>query len=199
MGRGRKRAALRDTYPVPEDCNSLETHLAELERLQLTLRGTSTANPAFEFRHAITQEVAYNLLPYAQRRELHRRAATWYEHHRAAASGYPLLAYLWERAGKSAASVHFSTRSGKLCATRRDDGVIAMDLPADPPTVGDPPPGLQEALRGEGTEYAAGTGYLHYHRLEGDDGKVDEDGQEISTEGEETDVTVSADGGDGTG
>jgi DNA-directed RNA polymerase subunit beta' len=45
----------------------------------------------------------------------------------------------------------------------------------------------------------AGTGYLHYHRLEGDDGKVDEeDGQEISTEGEETDVTVSADGGDGT-
>jgi DNA-directed RNA polymerase subunit beta' len=43
----------------------------------------------------------------------------------------------------------------------------------------------------------AGTGYLHYHQPEDGDGKVNED--EPSIEGETTDVTVSADGDDGTG
>ena len=45
----------------------------------------------------------------------------------------------------------------------------------------------------------AGTGYLHYHRQEDDDGKVDEDGQELSMEGEVIDVAVDTDGDDGTG
>ena len=52
------------------------------------------------FKHVVTQEVAYSLLLYAQRRQLHRAVAEWYEHTQAEdrTSLYPLLAYHWGRA-----------------------------------------------------------------------------------------------------
>jgi PhzF family phenazine biosynthesis protein len=43
------------------------------------------------------------------------------------------------------AEARFETTSGRLTA-RRDDGWIAMDFPADPPTPVEPPPALLDAL-----------------------------------------------------
>jgi tetratricopeptide (TPR) repeat protein len=51
------------------------------------------------FKHAITQEVAYNLLPFAHRRDLHGRVAKWYAGSDEAP--WPTLAWHWERAGEA--------------------------------------------------------------------------------------------------
>ncbi len=54
---------------------------------------------------------------------------------------------LWERAFLPPdAPAVFETRSGRLTARRREDGLIVLDFPADPPRAVAPPPGLLEAL-----------------------------------------------------
>ena len=57
---------LRDLYPVPIEEDALVDHLATLTRLDLVEPAPSAPEPSYEFRHAITQEVAYNLMPPGQ-------------------------------------------------------------------------------------------------------------------------------------
>ncbi len=70
---------LHDIYPIAADRMRLEEHLLELERQSLTSVESIEPELAYEFTHVITQEVAYNLLLYEQRRQLHERVASWYE------------------------------------------------------------------------------------------------------------------------
>ncbi|MCA9981428.1 MAG: AAA family ATPase, partial [Anaerolineales bacterium] len=70
---------LRDVYPIAADRLKLEDHLLELERQSLTAVESIEPELAYGFTHVITQEVAYNLLLYEQRRQLHERVADWYE------------------------------------------------------------------------------------------------------------------------
>ena len=74
--------------------------LDDLARQDFTVLDTPGPDLAYLFKHVMTQEVAYGLLLYAQRRQLHRAVAEWYEHTQAEdlASLYPLLAYHWGRA-----------------------------------------------------------------------------------------------------
>jgi tetratricopeptide (TPR) repeat protein len=78
----------------------LNQYLETLTRLSLTLIESETPDLAYLFKHAVTQEVAYNLMLYSQRRQLHQAVAEWietsYEHE--IASYYALLAYHWIRA-----------------------------------------------------------------------------------------------------
>jgi class 3 adenylate cyclase/tetratricopeptide (TPR) repeat protein len=86
-------------YPVAVDKPQLPTYLEVLQRLDITPRDLSTLELQYTFKHAITQEVAYSFLLFAQRRELHRAIAEWYE---ASATDltpfHPLLAHHWSRA-----------------------------------------------------------------------------------------------------
>lgn len=59
--------------------------------------------------------------------------------------------------------IRFHTRSGVLTATLRDPW-IELDLPAAPPEIGPPPPGLVESVGGEATY--VGTSPLGDHVLE---------------------------------
>lgn len=70
---------LHDVYPIAADRTKLTEHLLELERQSLTTIESIEPELAYEFTHVITQEVAYNLLLYEQRRQLHERIASWYE------------------------------------------------------------------------------------------------------------------------
>jgi predicted ATPase/class 3 adenylate cyclase len=58
---------------------ALRQHLDTLEALDLTPLETPEPELTYIFRHATTQEVAYGTLLFAQRRELHRTVAEWYE------------------------------------------------------------------------------------------------------------------------
>jgi predicted ATPase len=54
----------------------LGSTLAELRRLNLLLETATGVEPNVTFRHALTQQVAYEDIPFERRRELHAAAAT---------------------------------------------------------------------------------------------------------------------------
>lgn len=91
---------LHAIHPIEADKPSLYEYLTTLTRMSLTLIESEAPDMAYIFKHAITQEVAYNLMLYAQRRQLHQAVAEWiessYEHE--IASYYALLAYHWIQA-----------------------------------------------------------------------------------------------------
>ncbi len=69
---------LHDVYPVVEEKPQLDEHLAVLERMELLQHDEMDAIPCYRFKNAITHEVVYHLIPFAQRRQLHRAVAEWY-------------------------------------------------------------------------------------------------------------------------
>jgi class 3 adenylate cyclase/tetratricopeptide (TPR) repeat protein len=91
---------LRDVHPIEEDKSHLIEHVTNLERLDLTRLEIPEPDLTYIFKHIITHQVTYNLMLFAQRRQLHRAVAEWYERVHAAdlSTHYPLLAYHWEQA-----------------------------------------------------------------------------------------------------
>ncbi len=53
---------------------------------------------------------------------------------------------LFDELGEAGDELRFSTRSGWLVARRGDAGMLALDLPTDPPAPFEPMPGMLEAL-----------------------------------------------------
>ncbi|MFN8411376.1 MAG: adenylate/guanylate cyclase domain-containing protein [Anaerolineales bacterium] len=70
---------LHDIHPIQNDRQYLQSYLSELERLDLTPLESPNPELTYIFKHAITQDVAYNLMLFAQRQELHKAIAEWYE------------------------------------------------------------------------------------------------------------------------
>jgi tetratricopeptide (TPR) repeat protein len=97
------------------DERTLVDHLHTLTRLDLVEPAAGAPTPTYEFRHVITQEVAYNLMLTEQSRELHRRLADWHERTYAAdlSPFHPTLAHHWRRAGSPARSVDHLERAGE--------------------------------------------------------------------------------------
>jgi tetratricopeptide (TPR) repeat protein len=91
---------LEAIHPIETDKPALTQYLENLTRMSLTLIESEEPDLAYLFKHAVTQEVAYNLMLYSQRRQLHQAVAEWiessYEHE--IASYYALLAYHWIQA-----------------------------------------------------------------------------------------------------
>ncbi len=100
IGRAFEYRTLRDIHPIPTDRAELPTQLEYLQALEITLLDKPEPDLAYIFKHAITQEVAYDLMLYAQRRDLHRAVAEWLEMHYAddLSPIYSLLAHHWREA-----------------------------------------------------------------------------------------------------
>jgi class 3 adenylate cyclase/predicted ATPase len=92
--------ALHEIYPIGADKPHLIEHLEGLHQLDITPLEEPEPNLRYIFKHAITQDVAYNLMLYAQRRQLHRAVAEWYERvHAADLAPYAtVLAHHWSYA-----------------------------------------------------------------------------------------------------
>ncbi len=100
LGRVFSLSLLRAIYPIEADRAELPATLASLERRGLVLaKGGSAADPHFTFKHTLTQEVAYNLLPFSQRQQLHQAVAEYFEevYLDRVELYYPLLASHWYR------------------------------------------------------------------------------------------------------
>lgn len=105
---------LADIHPLSSGGDVLRDDLDNLTRLGLLVRASAAPEPSYEFGHKITQEVAYNLMPSAQSRQLHRRVAEWYENAYAADLS-PLHAFLshhWRNAGEPARAVDYLELAG---------------------------------------------------------------------------------------
>ncbi|GMV38501.1 MAG: hypothetical protein AMXMBFR64_02170 [Myxococcales bacterium] len=113
IGRRFGGAVLDRVYPVRQDCPQLPHSLAELERVALTQRATDP-EPAWLYKHEITREVAYGLLLYSQRRQLHRDVAVALEASSPAdlPAVYARLAWHWARAEDPDRTLHYLELAG---------------------------------------------------------------------------------------
>jgi predicted ATPase/class 3 adenylate cyclase len=104
IGREFAFRTLRDIHPVDADKPRLTHYLEALGRLELTAQEAAT-EAMYLFKHTITQDVAYNLMLFAQRRELHQAIGEWYEQEYSGhlPQVYPVLAHHWGRAAEGAA------------------------------------------------------------------------------------------------
>src|SRR5688500_1646139 len=94
---------LEAVHPIEADKPSLPDYMETLTRLSLTLVESEAPALAYIFKHAVTQEVAYNLMLYSQRRQLHRAVAEWIEQSNQKNIGpfYTLLAHHWTQAAET--------------------------------------------------------------------------------------------------
>jgi len=110
----------------------LKGYLDDLTHLDLTPLEAPEPELAYIFKHIITQEVAYETLLFAQRRQLHRAVALWYEHTFGDGSGqpteegsesplapyYPLLVYHYHQAGDKDRERHYARLAGHWAAAQ---------------------------------------------------------------------------------
>jgi class 3 adenylate cyclase/tetratricopeptide (TPR) repeat protein len=112
----------------------LRACLERLAFLDLIPQETPDPNLCHVFKNAITREVAYSTMLFAQRRELHRRVAEWYEAHYNLAGAGPntgeelatlglprteiihLLAYHYQQAGDTERERRYAALAGELAA-----------------------------------------------------------------------------------
>ncbi|MCI0647965.1 MAG: AAA family ATPase, partial [Chloroflexi bacterium] len=100
IGRVFAQKTLLDVHPLRTEAELVNKYLDHLARLDLTPLESLEPEVQYIFKHIITQEVAYGLMLYTQRQELHRAVAECYEATYAADlhPPYPLLAYHWQKA-----------------------------------------------------------------------------------------------------
>jgi len=91
---------LQAIHPIEADKSALPDYMATLTRLSLTIVESETPDLAYIFKHAVTQEVAYNLMLFSQRRVLHQAVAEWIEksYEKNPEPYYTLLAHHWSQA-----------------------------------------------------------------------------------------------------
>jgi len=105
--------ALRSLSAGYLEPSSLDRLLERLERRGFT-RALGDDASSHTFSHALVRETAYETLPYAQRRKLHRAVAAEIEMERAGnlKSVSELLLHHYELSGDTAKTVHFAALSG---------------------------------------------------------------------------------------
>lgn len=107
--------ALCEVYPIKADKPFLPDYLQTLKRLDIMQPDALKPDSTYLFKQIITQEIAYNLLPFAQRRRLHAETARWHEKTYAADldTFYPLLAHHWHKAGRPDQAIDYLEKAGE--------------------------------------------------------------------------------------
>ena len=111
---------------------ALREHLDALTRNDLTDVETPDPDLSYIFNHIITQEVAYQTLLFAQRQQLHRLAAEWYEAtfdgHARLAPFYPLLVYHYRLAEDPENERRYARLAGEHAARQFANAEAVMYL-----------------------------------------------------------------------
>ncbi|MBM3267163.1 MAG: AAA family ATPase [Candidatus Sericytochromatia bacterium] len=108
VGRTFSAEALRAAHPLAPPDAEVAAALVALEQADLA---SPRPDGDYAFKHAITQEVAYDLLLHSQRREVHARLAEWLEAQ--PIPSYPLLAHHYDRAGNEGRAIEFLALAGE--------------------------------------------------------------------------------------
>lgn len=144
IGRVFAYQTLQDVYPIENDKPQIANELKLLDRLDLTPLETPEPDLSYLFKHIITQEVVYNLMLYAHRKQLHQAVATWYErtHADALSPHYALLAHHWQKAEDYRRTIQYLEKAGEqavqsgayLEAKRFLEEAIALEAQAATPS-----------------------------------------------------------------
>ncbi|MCB9665603.1 MAG: AAA family ATPase [Alphaproteobacteria bacterium] len=79
IGRSFAYRAIEEVHPVDRDRDELPEVLDELARVDLTSVEHADPDLTYAFKHALTRDIAYGMLPLDRRRLLHRAVAAWLE------------------------------------------------------------------------------------------------------------------------
>jgi CheY-like chemotaxis protein len=93
----------------------LRGSLEALAARRVLTRVESVGEPAFEFVDSTIRDAAYECMLFAQRRQLHRALAQWYERHHEADLGphYATLAHHWQAADEPARAIDYLEKAGE--------------------------------------------------------------------------------------
>ncbi|MBL8961749.1 MAG: AAA family ATPase, partial [Gemmatimonadetes bacterium] len=113
IGRRFLDRTLDAVYPVAQERDRLPQSLEELDQRHIIAAVADV--PAHAFRHAVTHEVVYGSLLYAQRRDLHRAVANWMEqaHGDNLTPHLSALAHHWEAAESPAEALRYGELAGE--------------------------------------------------------------------------------------
>lgn len=132
---------LKAIYPQPIDHPALQRRLETLRRVDLTPLEENAPNPRYVFKHILTQEVAYESLLHARRRDLHGQIALYYESSYGKTGleeYYDFLAYHFGRSEHRAKAVKYAISAGNRArAAYANDTAIrhytrALELLSEP-------------------------------------------------------------------
>jgi hypothetical protein len=120
---------LQAIHPIETDKPSLLDYMDTLTRLSLTMIESEAPDLAYIFKHAVTQEVAYNLMLFSQRRQLHQAVAEWIEesNQQNIQPFYPLLAHHWAQAAETPDAVRNAHAIRKAVEYLEKAGEQAME------------------------------------------------------------------------
>jgi predicted ATPase/class 3 adenylate cyclase len=79
IGRRCRARWISETYPAAGQPKEVAHHLERLNELELMPRRTAAPEPEYQFKHAITQEAAYQSLTFQMREALHERVGLFIE------------------------------------------------------------------------------------------------------------------------
>lgn len=120
IGRLFRMSVLDRVYPVQIDQTILLENLHRLTGMELTRLDKEIPEYEYLFKHVITQEVAYESLLFAYRRELHGRVAHYFEvtYTENLADFYEILAYHYGATENIAKQLEYYRRSGDKTRTK---------------------------------------------------------------------------------
>ena len=106
---------LYDVHPIENDKPHLLESLDALEKVALTRLESPEPDLTYMFKQIITREVAYNLMLFTQRRDLHRAIAEWFERTFSddLEQVYSLLAYHWNHTEEAVKAVVYLEQAGE--------------------------------------------------------------------------------------
>jgi class 3 adenylate cyclase/tetratricopeptide (TPR) repeat protein len=115
IGRLFKAAMLYGVYPHVGDWERLKKDLDAISRMDLTPMDTPEPELTYLFKHIVTQEVAYESLPYATRAVLHDQIGQYVERTvgEGLAQSIDLLAYHYDRSENAAKKREYLMKAGE--------------------------------------------------------------------------------------
>jgi len=168
IGQSFRLELLTSLYPVEDSRSDLPSHLDRLEKLNLVQR-SDTVSPLYAFSHAVVRDAAYNSVPFARRRQLHRSVAEWYEREFESniAPHLALLAHHWTQTESLEKAVYYCSEAGRQSlrnhANPEAAHLFSEALRLDESVADGAPPHARAKRRGEWELYL-GKAYVNWSK-----------------------------------
>ena len=168
IGQNFRLELLTSLYPLEDSRSDLPGLLDRLENLNLVQR-SGTVSPLYAFSHAVVRDAAYNSVPFARRRQLHRSVAEWYEREFESnlAPHLALLAHHWTQTESLEKAVHYCSEAGKQSlrnhANPEAAHLFSEALRLDESAADGAPPHARARRRGEWELYL-GKAYVNWSK-----------------------------------
>ncbi|MBN2549630.1 MAG: tetratricopeptide repeat protein [Anaerolineales bacterium] len=119
LGRTFPFRLLYDIHPLRPGLLTLSAQLEMLQKLDITPLENTDPDLVYRFKHAIIQEVAYQSLAFAQRCQIHRSIAAWYEKNLGETNAdYTILAHHCHYAGDRRGERRYARLAGERAAAQ---------------------------------------------------------------------------------